>query len=77
LNGGNIRRAFDGAVDGLRRHFAEVEEPVIINGRLAALLTEVAELRMSVKDRDSRTQYIGHVIGAVALVVALASFFLR
>lgn len=77
LNGGNIRRAFDGAVDGLRRHFSEVEEPVIINGRLAALLTEVADLRMSVKNRNAQAFNTGHIISVVALVVALVAMFWR
>ena len=77
LNGGDIRRAFDGAVNMLQRHYPDCEEPIIINGRMAALLTEVTELRMLVKNGNSRTQYIGHVIGAVALVVALVSLFLR
>ncbi len=77
LNGGDIRRGFDAALDGLRRHYPEVEEPIIVNGRMAALLAEVVALRETARSMDSRTQYIGHVFGAVALVVALASIFLR
>ena len=77
LNGGNIRRAFDSAIDMLRRHYPDCEEPIVINGRMAALLEEVVQLRESVRTGQSRTQYTGHIIGAVALVVALASIFLR
>ncbi len=77
LNGGSIRRAFDAALDGLRRHYPEVEEPICINGRMAALLAEVVELRASVKNRNAQSLNTGHIISVVALVVALASIFLR
>lgn len=77
LNGGNIRKAFDSAINMMTRHYPQVERPIIINGRMAALLEEVVQLRETVKGRDSRVQYVGHIIGAVALVVALASLLMR
>jgi hypothetical protein len=77
LNGGNVRRAFDSAIDMMRRHFPETEEPIIINGRMAALLAEVVELRASVKNRNSQALNTGHIISIVALIVSLVAFFLR
>lgn len=77
LNGFDVHRAFATATEGMHRHYPGYEEPVLINGRMAVLLKEMDALRALLKDRNTRTEYTGHIIGAVALVVALVSIFLR
>jgi len=67
LNGGQIRKAFDTAEDGIQRSHPGAEMPTLLNGRMTSIVRELEDF----KERQRLLMFAGPVVAIIALFLAI------